>query len=155
VTTVIQFTTSRHINQRLSLLSSAFRTALPGRWIFTSVFLAPCWTLDCGTLLTLSAAQSVIPLRESFANWIGNTLSNSWVLSFICVSRQEFWRWRTQNWMVLSIRWIWFVLNLFLYRQNGRLLSAKFVRTFADRGCRVVSPTDPQGRILGFLDRSR
>jgi hypothetical protein len=27
--------------------------------------------------------------------------------------------------------------------------------TFADRGCRVVSATDPHGRILGFLDRSR
>jgi hypothetical protein len=26
---------------------------------------------------------------------------------------------------------------------------------FADRGCRVVSATDPHGRILGFLDRSR
>jgi hypothetical protein len=26
---------------------------------------------------------------------------------------------------------------------------------FADRGCRVVSATDPHGRILGFLKRSR
>jgi hypothetical protein len=34
-------------------------------------------------------------------------------------------------------------------------LSAKLVPTFADRGCRVVSVTDPYGRILGFLDRSR
>jgi hypothetical protein len=25
----------------------------------------------------------------------------------------------------------------------------------ADRGCHVVSVTDPYGRILGFLDRSR
>jgi hypothetical protein len=31
-------------------------------------------------------------------------------------------------------------------------LSAKLVPTFADRGCRVVSATDPQGRIFGFLD---
>jgi hypothetical protein len=29
------------------------------------------------------------------------------------------------------------------------------VPTFADRGCCVVSITDPHGRILGFLDRSR
>jgi hypothetical protein len=28
-------------------------------------------------------------------------------------------------------------------------------RSFADRECRVVSATDPHGRILGFLDRSR
>jgi hypothetical protein len=29
------------------------------------------------------------------------------------------------------------------------------VPIFADRGCRVVSATDPQSRIVGFLDRSR
>jgi hypothetical protein len=39
-----------------------------------------------------------------------------------------------------------------LYRQSDRHLLAKLVPTFADRGCRV---TDPYGRILRFLDRSR
>jgi hypothetical protein len=34
-------------------------------------------------------------------------------------------------------------------------LSAKWLPTFADRGCHVVSVTDPYGRILGFIDRSR
>jgi hypothetical protein len=34
-------------------------------------------------------------------------------------------------------------------------LSAKFMPTFADRGCHVVSMTDPYGCNLGFLDRSR
>jgi hypothetical protein len=34
-------------------------------------------------------------------------------------------------------------------------LWAKLVPTFADRGCRVGSTTDPHGRILGFLDRTR
>jgi hypothetical protein len=33
-------------------------------------------------------------------------------------------------------------------------MSAKLVPNFADRACRVVSATDPHGRILGFLDRS-
>jgi CBS-domain-containing membrane protein len=28
----------------------------------------------------------------------------------------------------------------------------KLMPTFADRGCHVVSVTDPYGRILGFLD---
>jgi hypothetical protein len=28
-------------------------------------------------------------------------------------------------------------------------------RTIPDRGCRVVSATDPHGRILGFPDRNR
>jgi hypothetical protein len=31
-------------------------------------------------------------------------------------------------------------------------LSAKRLPSFADRGCHVVSVTDPYGRILGFLD---
>jgi hypothetical protein len=41
-----------------------------------------------------------------------------------------------------------------LYRQSDRRLSAKGLPTFADRGCHMVSVTDPSGRILGFLDRS-
>jgi hypothetical protein len=42
-----------------------------------------------------------------------------------------------------------------LYRPSDRRLSAKYLPTFADKGCHVVSVTDPYGRILGFLDRSR
>jgi hypothetical protein len=41
------------------------------------------------------------------------------------------------------------------YRPSDRGLSAKLVLTFADRGCHVVSVTDPYGRILRSLDRSR
>jgi hypothetical protein len=33
-------------------------------------------------------------------------------------------------------------------------LSAKLVRTFADRGCHVVKVTDPYDRIFDFLDWS-
>jgi hypothetical protein len=33
-----------------------------------------------------------------------------------------------------------------IYRPSDRRLLAKFVPTFADRGCRVVSATDPPGR---------
>jgi CBS-domain-containing membrane protein len=36
-----------------------------------------------------------------------------------------------------------------------RRLLAKLVPAFADTGCHVVSVTEPQGRILGFLDPSR
>jgi hypothetical protein len=42
-----------------------------------------------------------------------------------------------------------------LYRPSDSRLSAKRLSTFADKGCHVVSVTDPFGRILGFLDRSR
>jgi hypothetical protein len=41
------------------------------------------------------------------------------------------------------------------HRQSDRLLSAKLLPTFPDRGCRVVSATDPHGRIIGYLDRRR
>jgi CBS-domain-containing membrane protein len=42
-----------------------------------------------------------------------------------------------------------------LVRPSDGRLSEKLVPTFADRGCHVVIVTDPYGRILGFLDRSR
>jgi hypothetical protein len=42
-----------------------------------------------------------------------------------------------------------------LYRPSDRRLWAKLVPTFVERGCNVVSPTDPHGRILCFLDRNR
>jgi hypothetical protein len=39
-----------------------------------------------------------------------------------------------------------------LYQPSDRLLLAKLVPTFEDRGCQVVSVTNPYGHILGFLD---
>jgi hypothetical protein len=42
-----------------------------------------------------------------------------------------------------------------LCRPSERRLLAKLVPTFADRGCHVVSVTDPYARILRFLDRRR
>jgi hypothetical protein len=41
-----------------------------------------------------------------------------------------------------------------LYQPSDRHLSAKLVPIFADRGCSVVSATDPYGGILGFLDQN-
>jgi hypothetical protein len=34
-------------------------------------------------------------------------------------------------------------------------LIGEVIANFGDRGCHVVSVTDPDDRILGFLDRSR
>jgi hypothetical protein len=42
-----------------------------------------------------------------------------------------------------------------IYRPSDRCLSAKLMPAFENRRCHVVSVTDPYGRILGFLDRSR
>jgi hypothetical protein len=39
-----------------------------------------------------------------------------------------------------------------LYPPIDRRMSAKLLPTFVNRGCCVVSTTDPYGRILGFLD---
>jgi hypothetical protein len=38
---------------------------------------------------------------------------------------------------------------------RDRRLSAKLLPTFTDKGCRMVSATDPYGRILGSLDRAQ
>jgi hypothetical protein len=38
---------------------------------------------------------------------------------------------------------------------TDRATAVDLVPTFADRGCRVVSATDPFSRILGFLNLSR
>jgi hypothetical protein len=42
-----------------------------------------------------------------------------------------------------------------LYRPSHRRLSVKLMWIFSDRGSRVVSATEPRGRILGFIDRRR
>jgi hypothetical protein len=39
--------------------------------------------------------------------------------------------------------------------ERPRLVGEVIVNFFADRGCLLVSVTDPYDRILGFLDRSR
>jgi hypothetical protein len=49
---------------------------------------------------------------------------------------------------------LWFESASELYRPSDRRLSAKLLPTFGDRGCHVVSVTDPYGRILGFQDRN-
>jgi hypothetical protein len=42
-----------------------------------------------------------------------------------------------------------------LHRPSDSRLSAKSVPTSADKGCHVVSASDPYRRILAFLDRSQ
>jgi hypothetical protein len=48
---------------------------------------------------------------------------------------------------------LWFESASELYRPSDRRLSVKLVPAFLDRGCHMISVTDPYGRILGFLDR--
>jgi hypothetical protein len=62
---------------------------------------------------------------------------------------------RVMNWSVSQASIQSLREKLQLSGPSNRRLPAKLVPTFADRGCRVVSATDPHSRILGFLDRSR
>jgi hypothetical protein len=59
----------------------------------------------------------------------------------------------TGNCLLLSF-WETIKLHGELHRPTDRRLSAKLVPTFSDRGCHVVSATDPTAVNLGFLDRS-
>jgi hypothetical protein len=54
------------------------------------------------------------------------------------------------NYKKLKTPWFWSTNEL--YRPSDRSLPAKLVPTLSDRGCRVVSATDPHARNLGFLD---
>jgi hypothetical protein len=49
--------------------------------------------------------------------------------------------------------WPWSASEL--YRPSDRRLSAMSVPIFADRGCHMVSATEPHGHILDFLDRKQ
>jgi hypothetical protein len=57
------------------------------------------------------------------------------------------------HWIILQLRGLSPQVN-YTYRATAACheVSSNF---FADRVCHVVSVTNPYGRILGFLDRSR
>jgi hypothetical protein len=55
----------------------------------------------------------------------------------------------------ITVQTPWSESSSELYRPNDRHFSVKLVPTSADRGCRVVSATDPYFRILDFVDQSR
>jgi hypothetical protein len=59
--------------------------------------------------------------------------------------------WITSGLTIKQTPWPWSASELYRPTKSDRRLSAKLVPTFADRGCRVVSATDPYGRILGSL----
>jgi CBS-domain-containing membrane protein len=55
--------------------------------------------------------------------------------------------------MIIITPWLEFESEL--HQPSDRRIQAKLVPTFTDRRSHVVSVTDPYGRILGLLDRSR
>jgi hypothetical protein len=85
-------------------------------------------------------------LQLSYAIYLNNRLTetkmSAWPTRFM-------YRWDKES----GFRFLWTYQEK--NRPTDRRLSAKLVPTFVDRECHVVSATDPHGRILGFLDRSR
>jgi hypothetical protein len=92
-------------------------------------------------------------IKNSITDWIGG-----WVYprSVLDVERKTIISIGNRKSLVYQlIQTPWLQSASELYRPSDRRVSAKLVPTFADRGCCVVSATDPHGRILGLLDRSR
>jgi hypothetical protein len=54
------------------------------------------------------------------------------------------------QYIIISVQTLWPESASKLYRLSNRCLSLKLEPTFADRGCHVVSMTDPYGRFLDF-----
>jgi hypothetical protein len=121
VATIIHFTTLQHINKRLYLLNSVFHTALPGRRVFTSVFLAPCRTLDSGTLLSLSVCICLKPESEFYITIDGQSPSLSW-------NKAPIWRLRADFYSLRQLRVCWCgALSL----TRGRVCRLRFLLALA------------------------
>jgi hypothetical protein len=58
------------------------------------------------------------------------------------------YRGETKVWSKLKHQTPWSESEYQLHRPSDRRLSAKLVPTFVDRGCHVVSVTDPYGRTV-------
>jgi hypothetical protein len=77
--------------------------------------------------------------------------STNWLSGlFIPVNTTERSR-LTYFWKTLYTKTPWSESESELYRPSDRRLSAKRLPTYADRGCHVVSVTDPSGRILSVF----
>jgi hypothetical protein len=95
--------------------------------------------LEVLTVVTMKS--NVIPALRS-AYWL--LLLN--VASFIL---------ELSRWKLINKQTPWPDSKRELYRPSDNRLSEKLLPTFADRGCCMVSATDPRCRNLGFLHRSR
>jgi hypothetical protein len=69
-------------------------------------------------------------------------LQNNWVHGLFKITR----KYKKKSMVCVSERTI--------PTEQSPLVGEVITNFFADRGCHVVSVTDPYGRILGFLDRS-
>jgi hypothetical protein len=71
------------------------------------------------------------------------------------MSQEKVYNLNTYEFVIIWKQNLWPESGSELYRPRDCSMSAKLVTTFADRGCPVVSVTDPYGLILGFIVWSR
>jgi hypothetical protein len=78
----------------------------------------------------------------------------SYILTVILTLMFDCWSFEHVTKMLITKKTPWSEYTNKLYRPSDLRLSAKWLSTFADRGCHVISLTDPYGRILDILNRS-
>jgi hypothetical protein len=71
-----------------------------------------------------------------------------WFGEYVCVYAPELTIYVTFTFTLKKTKTTWSESAKKLYRPNDHSLSAKWLPTFADRGCHVVSMTYPYGRIV-------
>jgi hypothetical protein len=96
------------------------------------------------------AINKHIPRSSCSWNNLYEIICMKLILQFIC----NFCL-RSKDTDIIIIITLWPSSESEVYRPRNRRLSAKLVPSFVDRWCRMVSATDPNGRILGFLHRKR
>jgi hypothetical protein len=81
-----------------------------------------------------------------------HSIVNEWPsdTELVASSNASLIQWLEQSWNRDNKKTPWPEFASKPYRPSDRRMWAKIVPTFADRGCHMVSVTDPYGRILGF-----
>jgi hypothetical protein len=145
----------------LGLTSSHIRLLAASPWpglrltiVSSEDFGRPSWLnsrVGCWSPLTETFLKYLrIPTNKE--QWI-HAVFYFWGLHTVASIANDFLEFRQSQLILKKTPWSESASEL--YRQSDRRLSAKSLPTFADKGCHVVSVTDPYGRILDFLGRSR
>jgi hypothetical protein len=96
-------------------------------------------------ILSLTHHRQILPM---FSLSCTNQQAYPVVTFYTCTGIFRRWFPQCIHWNKKKIPWSESASEL--YRPSDRRLSTKLMPTFADRGCHMVSVTDPYGRILDF-----
>jgi hypothetical protein len=116
------------------------------------------WSLQCLDEESSSGESSVPQIRSTGQFLLSRLFSSlsvlrnrfSWVSSVVwCCNLSDIFNVKKKLWAPRSMRDVNYWMGL------RKLVSSKLVQTFADRGCHVVSVTNPYDHIVGFLDQRK